>query len=103
MVTSRGRNWLVAADVTGALGYADFNRFRDCSGDWFTAEDGVYARENVRGRGVGKERVAQPVDVATRPSFRQMIALIGDSAKVGWSACMPASASARPEHHTPPG
>jgi len=66
----RGRNLLVAVDVAGALGYADFNRFRNRSGDRFTAEDRIYARENVRGRVVGKERAAQLVEVATHPTCR---------------------------------
>jgi phosphinothricin acetyltransferase len=73
----------VAVDVTGTLGYARLDRFRDRLGNRFTAEDGVCAHENVRGQGVGEERVAQPVEVATRPYFRQMITVISDSAKVG--------------------
>jgi hypothetical protein len=85
----------VAGDVTGTLGNAYFSRFRDRSGDRFTAEDGVYARENVRSQGVGKVRVAQQVELATRPSFRRMITVIGDSAKVG-SVGVHASVGFRP-------
>jgi len=83
VVTGRRRSWLVAVDVTGSLGYEDYNRFRDRPDDRFTAADGVYARENGRGQGVGKERVAQLIELVTRPSLRQMIPVIGDSAKVG--------------------
>jgi hypothetical protein len=61
VVTARHRSWLVAVDATGALSRADFSRFRDRSGDRFTAEEGVYARENVRAQGAGKERMAQQV------------------------------------------
>jgi L-amino acid N-acyltransferase YncA len=95
VLTDRGRNRLVAVDVTGSPGSADFNRFRDRSGDRFTAEDGVYARENVSGQRVTKERVAQRVEVATQPSFRQMITVIGDPAKAG-SVGVHASAGFRP-------
>jgi L-amino acid N-acyltransferase YncA len=95
VATVRGRSWPVAVDVTSALGYADFNRFRDCSGDRFTAESGVYAREKVRSQGVGKERLARPVEIATRTSFRQMATVIGDSAKVG-SVGVHASVGFRP-------
>jgi predicted GNAT superfamily acetyltransferase len=69
LVTGRGRNWLVAIDVTGALGFADFNWFRDRSGGRFISDDGVYASENVRGQGVDKERVVQLFEVTTRPTF----------------------------------
>jgi L-amino acid N-acyltransferase YncA len=95
VVIGRRRSWLVAIDVTGALGYADFNRFRDRSGDRFTGEDGVYGRENARAEGVAKERMAQLVEIATRPSFRQMIIVTGDPAKVG-SVGVRGSAGFRP-------
>jgi L-amino acid N-acyltransferase YncA len=82
-VTARGWTWLVAADATGVLGYAYFTQFRDRSAYRFTAEDSIYVREDVRGQGVGKALVAQLVEAATRAGFRQMIAVIGDSANVG--------------------
>ena len=82
-VTARGWTWLVAADATGVRGYAYFTQFRDRSAYRFTAEDSIYVREDVRGQGVGKALVAQLVEAATRAGFRQMIAVIGDSANVG--------------------
>lgn len=83
MVSARGWTWLVAADATGVLGFAYFTQFRDRSAYRFTAEDSIYVREDVRGQGVGKALVAQLVEAATRAGFRQMIAVIGDSAQVG--------------------
>ena len=83
MVAARGWTWLVAADATGVLGYAYFTQFRDSSAYRFTAEDSIYVREDVRGQGVGKALVAQLVEAAAQAGFRQMIAVIGDSANVG--------------------
>jgi len=83
MVAARGWTWLVAADATGVLGYAYFTQFRDRSAYRFTAEDSIYVREDVRGQGVGKALVAQLVEAAAQAGFRQMIAVIGDSANVG--------------------
>ncbi len=83
MVAARGWSWLVAVDSTGVLGYAYFTQFRDRSAYRFTAEDSIYVREDVRGQGVGKALVAQLVEAASQAGFRQMIAVIGDSANVG--------------------
>ena len=91
----------MAVDATGALSRPDFSRFRDRSGDRFTAEDGVCTRENVRAQGAGKERMAQQVEVATRPNFRRMITMIGDPARVG-SVGEHASAGFRPAGSSPP-
>jgi L-amino acid N-acyltransferase YncA len=82
-VIGRGWSWLVALDATGVLGYAYFTQFHDRPAFRFTAEDSVYVRENVRGQGVGKALVAQLIEAATQAGFRQMIAVIGDSANVG--------------------
>jgi len=82
-VTGRGWSWLVAVDATGVLGYAYFTQFRDRSAYRFTAEDSIYVREDVRGQGVGKALVAHLIEAATQAGFRQMIAVIGDSANVG--------------------
>lgn len=82
-VAERGWSWLVAVDATGVLGYAYFTQFRDRSAYRFTAEDSIYVREDVRGQGVGKALVAHLVEAATQAGFRQMIAVIGNSANVG--------------------
>jgi phosphinothricin acetyltransferase len=83
MVVARGWSRLAAVDTTGVLGYAYFTQFRDRSAYRFTAEDSIYVREDVRGQGVGKALVAQLDAAATQAGFRQMIAVIGDSANVG--------------------
>jgi len=82
-IMERGWAWRVAADATGILGYGYYNQFRDRSAYRFTVEDSVYVRDDVRGQGVGKALVRQLLDDATAQGFRQMIAVIGDSANTG--------------------
>ncbi len=82
-LTSRGWPWLVATDLTGVLGFGYFQQLRDRSAYRFTAEDSIYVREDVRGQGVGKALVTRLLEVAAEQNFRQMIAVIGDSANVG--------------------
>ncbi len=82
-VTKRGWPWLVAVDATGVLGFGYFQQLRDRSAYRFTAEDSIYVREDVRGQGVGKALVVRLLEMATEQNFRQMIAVIGDSANVG--------------------
>ncbi len=75
--------WLVAADATGVLGYATVAEFRSRSAYRYTAENGIYVREDVRGQGVGKALVARLLVEAEALGFRQMIAVIGDAENVG--------------------
>ncbi len=75
--------WLVAADVSGVLGFAYYARFRDRTAYRFAVEDSIYVRDDVRGQGVGKALVQCLIETATEAGFRQMIAVIGDSENVG--------------------
>ncbi len=81
-VKQRDWAWLVASDATGVLGFAYYTQFRDRSAYRFTVEDSIYVREDVRGQGVGKALVARLIEDATARGFRQMIAVIGDSANL---------------------
>jgi len=83
LACDRGWTWLVAADATGILGYATLAEFRPRSGYRYTAENGIYVREDVRGQGVGKALVARLLEEAEALGFRQMIAIIGDAENVG--------------------
>lgn len=78
-----GAIWRVAADATGVLGYAYAARYHTRSAYRFTAEDSVYVRDDQRGRGVGRALLAELIAAATAAGFRQMLAVIGDSANVG--------------------
>ncbi|MGC8523604.1 MAG: GNAT family N-acetyltransferase [Acidibrevibacterium sp.] len=82
-LTDAGAIWRVAADATGVLGYAYAARYHTRSAYRFTAEDSVYVRDDRRGCGVGRALLAELVAAATAAGFRQMLAVIGDSANVG--------------------
>jgi L-amino acid N-acyltransferase YncA len=78
-----GYSWLVARDATGVLGFGYFGPFRPRRAYRWTVEDSVYIRDDVRGRGVGAALLSALVDGAEAAGFRQMFALIGDSANAG--------------------
>jgi phosphinothricin acetyltransferase len=82
-VIGHGWTWLVAADITGVIGYGYYQQIRDRSAYRFTAEDSIYVRDDVRGQGVGKALVVALLEAATAAGFRQMIAVIGDSENIG--------------------
>ena len=75
--------WLVATDASGVLGFAYYAQLRERSAYRFSVEDSVYVREEARGRGVGKALIQRLIDICTEAGFRQMIAIIGDTANIG--------------------
>jgi len=83
-LTDRGLPYLVAAEAEGSapavLGYAYASLYRPRSAYRFTCEDSVYVRPGAEGRGVGRALLAALVDRSTTLGFRQMVAIIGDSA-----------------------
>jgi L-amino acid N-acyltransferase YncA len=78
-----GYCWLVARDATGVLGFAYYGAFRARTAYRLIVEDSVYVREDVRGQGLGKSLVQALLAQAETAGFRQMLALIGDSANTG--------------------
>ena len=78
-----GYCWLAARDATGVLGYAYYGAFRQRAAYRLIVEDSVYVRDDVRGQGVGKALVHALIEHAEAAGFRQMLALIGDSANSG--------------------
>lgn len=82
-IAAAGWAWLIAADVSGVLGFAYYTQYRPRSAYRFTAEDSVYVRDDVRGQGVGKALVTRLIDHAAQAGFRQMVAIVGDSENIG--------------------
>jgi L-amino acid N-acyltransferase YncA len=78
-----GYCWLTASDATGVLGFAYYGAFRARTAYRLIVEDSVYVRDDVRGQGLGKALVHALLDQAEAAGFRQMLALIGDSANTG--------------------
>lgn len=79
-ITGRGLPYLVA-EVDGApAGYAYCALYRTRSAYRFTLEDSVYVRHDLAGRGLGSAMLAELVRRAEALGYRQLVAVIGDSA-----------------------
>lgn len=65
---------LVAADESGVLGYASFGEFRSWPGYRFTVEGTIHIREDVRGRGLGKQLLVRLIEEARAGGKHVMIA-----------------------------
>ena len=80
-LTGKGYPYL-AADIDGALaGYAYAGPYRARPAYRLTIEDSVYIAPEARRRGVGRTLLAALIDAAAARGYRQMIAVIGDSAR----------------------
>lgn len=79
-ILDRGLPFLVAEFRDAVIGYAYAGPFRPRSAYRFTLEDSVYIASEVRGLGAGRALLAELIARATALGYRQMIAVIGDSA-----------------------
>ena len=80
-VTGRGLPYLVAEDADGVVqGYAYAAPFRDRPAYRYSLEDSVYVAPAAVGRGVGAALLAELIERCAALGYRQMIAVIGDSA-----------------------
>ena len=72
-----------AAEMDGrVVGYSYASAFRARVGYRFVVEDSVYVLDEMKGRGIGKQLLMALIDECTRRGFRQMVAVIGDSANL---------------------
>ncbi len=79
-VTGRGLPYLVAEAADGVLGYAYAAPFRDRVAYRYSLEDSVYVAPAAAGRGVGSALLAELIIRCGDLGYRQMVAVIGDSA-----------------------
>lgn len=71
----------IAAEIGGALaGYAYAGPYRTRPAYRFTVEDSIYVDPRAHRRGIGRVLLTRLIEEAERRGFRQMIAVIGDSA-----------------------
>jgi phosphinothricin acetyltransferase len=78
-----GLPYLVAADPHGAiLGFAYAASYRPRSAYRFTVEDSIYVAPGFIHRGIGRALLASLVQSCVAAGYRQMVAVIGDSANV---------------------
>ena len=82
-VLAAGLPWPVA-EIDGRIaGYAYAGPFRPRAAYRYAVEDSVYVRDGMAGKGVGRALLTALLARCTDMGFRQMIAIIGDSANHG--------------------
>ena len=70
------------AEIDGAVaGYAYAGPYRPRPAYRFSVEDSVYVDPKAQRRGVGRALLSRLIEEAERRGYRQMIAVIGDSAQ----------------------
>ena len=79
-VTSRGLPYLVADFAGTVAGYGYCSPYRSRSAYRYVLEDSVYVRADMQGRGVGAALLGELIRRCEELDYRQLIAVIGDSA-----------------------
>jgi phosphinothricin acetyltransferase len=72
--------YLVAERGGSVLGFAYATRYRPRSAYRYTAEDSVYVDPSAIGGGIGRALLARVLELSAASGYREMIAIIGDSA-----------------------
>ena len=74
----------IVAEIDGKVaGYAYAGPFRERPAYRFTVEDSIYIAPEMQKRGIGKALMRELIRLAEQAGFRQMMAVIGDSAQAG--------------------
>jgi L-amino acid N-acyltransferase YncA len=76
-----GFPYIAAENGGGLAGYAYAGPYRTRPAYRFTVEDSIYVDPNAQRRGMGRVLLTRLIEEAERRGFRQMIAVIGDSAQ----------------------
>jgi L-amino acid N-acyltransferase YncA len=79
----RGLPYLVAEARGKTLGFAYAAEYRARLAYRFTIEDSVYVAEGLSGQGIGSALLGELIARCDRGPWRQMLAVVGDSANVG--------------------
>ena len=81
-IVAGGYPYLVAEADGQAAGYAYASSFRSRIGYRFTVENSVYVAAGWQGRGIGSALLQRLIAECEARGFRQMVAVIGESANV---------------------
>jgi phosphinothricin acetyltransferase len=81
-IAALGLPYLVAEADGAVLGYAYAARYRERAAYRFTVEDSIYVAPEAGRRGVGRTLLAELIERCTALGYRQMVAVIGDTANV---------------------
>lgn len=74
----------LVAEIDGRIaGYAYAGKYRPRSAYRFSVEDSIYVGPHEQRRGIGRVLLQELIERCTRAGYRQMIAVIGDSANYG--------------------
>ena len=80
-ITGAGYPYFVAADADGTvLGFAYASAYRTRPAYRHTVEDSVYVAAPAMGRGIGRQLLRRLIAESEALGYRQMLAVIGDSA-----------------------
>ena len=79
-LTAEGFPYVVAELAGTVLGYGYTGPYRDRPAYRHTVEDSIYLAVEARSQGIGGALLRRLIDEATVLGFRQMVAVIGDSA-----------------------
>ena len=79
-ILADGLPYLVAEADGRTAGYAYVGRYRPRSAYRFSVEDSIYVAPDSQRRGVGRALLMELIERCTRAGYRQMVAVIGDSA-----------------------
>ena len=82
-ITRQGFPYLVAQERGEILGYGYCSLYRTRSAYRHTLEDSIYVKQGQQGKGVGKAVLSDLIARCTALNYRQIIAVIGDSANAG--------------------
>jgi phosphinothricin acetyltransferase len=78
-----GFPYFVAVDGNGVLGYAYAGPHRPRVAYRFTVENSIYLAPAAQRRGIGGKLLAALIEACESKGYRQMVAVIGDSANAG--------------------
>jgi phosphinothricin acetyltransferase len=82
-VLGKGLPYLVAEEGGQVLGFAYCQWFKPRPAYRFSAEDSIYLHPDARGKGLGKQLLAELARQAEAAGIRKLIAVIGDSGNAG--------------------
>jgi phosphinothricin acetyltransferase len=82
-VTRQGLPYLVAEEKGEVLGYGYCTLYRTRSAYRYTLEDSIYVKQGFQGKGIGKALLKELIARCEALNYRQIIAVIGDSANAG--------------------
>ena len=79
-IVAGGFPYLVVEEAGEVLGYGYCSLYRTRSAYRYALEDSIYVRKDVHGKGVGSALLRELIARCEKLGYRQLIAVIGDSA-----------------------